>query len=51
MPPVRPEDISIVYLEPGEDGVSVRRIQIDEDGEFTSRWPQGFFPERREELL
>lgn len=51
MPPVSPEDISIVYLEPGEDGVSVRRIQIDEDGEFTSRWPQGFFPERREELL
>lgn len=51
MPPVRPEDISIIYLEPGDDGVSVRRIQIDEDGEFTSRWPQGFFPERREELL
>ncbi|MBL3554760.1 MULTISPECIES: DUF3696 domain-containing protein [Marinobacter] len=51
IPPVRPEDISIVYLEPGEDGVSVRRIQIDEDGEFTSRWPQGFFSERREELL
>lgn len=51
MLPVRPEDISIIYLEPGDDGVSVRRIQIDEDGEFTSRWPQGFFPERREELL
>lgn len=51
LPAVRPEDISIVYLEPGEDGVSVRRIEIDEDGEFTSRWPQGFFSERREELL
>jgi hypothetical protein len=51
MEPVHPEDISIVYLEPSDDGVSVRRIQIDEDGEFKSRWPQGFFPERREELL
>ncbi|WP_179959468.1 DUF3696 domain-containing protein [Marinobacter changyiensis] len=51
MPPVEPDDISIIYLEPGEDGVSIRRIQIDEDGEFKSRWPQGFFPERREELL
>lgn len=51
MHPVKPEDISIVYLEPDDGGVSVRRIKIDHEGEFRSRWPQGFFPERREELL
>ena len=49
--PVKHDDISIVYLEPSSDGVITRRIKLDEDGEFTSKWPQGFFSERREEYL
>lgn len=49
--PVHGEDISIVYLEPTENGVVTKRIRVDEDGEFVERWPQGFFVERREELL
>lgn len=49
--PVHEQDISIVYLEPTEDGVVTKRIRIDEDGEFLDRWPQGFFVERREELM
>ena len=48
---VKASDISIVYLEPSENGVKAKRIHIDEDGEFRDRWPQGFFVERREELL
>lgn len=50
-PPIQEEDVSIVYLEPGENGVVTKRIRVDEDGEFIDRWPQGFFVERREELL
>ncbi len=49
--PVKDSDVSIVYLEPSEVGVTTKRIRIDEDGEFVDRWPQGFFVERREELL
>lgn len=49
--PVKKEDVSIVYLEASESGVKSRRIHIDEDGEFEERWPNGFFAERREELM
>lgn len=48
---VNEDDVSIFYLEPSEDGVMAKRIRIDADGEFCDRWPQGFFVERREELL
>ncbi|MDP5293550.1 AAA family ATPase [Oceanimonas sp. CHS3-5] len=49
--PVYPSDISIIYMEPATYGVKAKRIDIDEDGEFKQRWPNGFFSERREELL
>lgn len=51
MTPVLPSDISVIALEPSNEGVLARRINIDEDGTFTARWPKGFFPERREELM
>ena len=49
--PVFPADVSIVYMEVGDAGVRARQIKIDSSGEFTSRWPDGFFVERREELF
>nr|WED69183.1 AAA family ATPase [Pectobacterium colocasium] len=49
--PIQGEDVSIIYLEPTENGVLTKRICVDEDGEFVERWPQGFFVERREELI
>lgn len=49
--PIEEDDVSIVYLEPTENGVVTKRIRVDEDGEFVDRWPQGFFVERREELI
>lgn len=49
--PVSPADVSIVYIEPGESGTKTRRIEIDSSGEFTTRWPNGFFTERGEELF
>ncbi|MEY8200668.1 MAG: DUF3696 domain-containing protein [Colwellia sp.] len=48
---VKPEDISIVYLDDSSGDVVVSKIDIDEDGEFKQRWPKGFFAERREELM
>jgi hypothetical protein len=44
-------EIVINYLEPSKDGVKVRRIRMDEDGEFRDPWPNGFFHERLDEAL
>jgi hypothetical protein len=31
--------------------VHVKRLRVDEHGEFVDRWPKGFFAERAEELF
>ncbi|MBF7728593.1 DUF3696 domain-containing protein [Pseudomonas sp. N040] len=49
--PLAPEDVSIIYLDTAAGGVKATRIEIDRYGEFTSRWPSGFFAERGEELF
>lgn len=45
------EKLSVLYVEMTPDGVRVRRLRVDERGEFKDRWPKGFFAERMEELL
>ena len=45
------DKLSVLYVERGPDGVQVRRLRVDERGEFKDRWPKGFFAERMEELL
>ena len=45
------EDVAIIYLEASDSGVKTKRIHLDEDGEFQQHWPDGFFSERREELM
>jgi len=46
-----PDDVSVVYVQPGEGGVELVPLPIDATGEFTTRWPKGFFDERAEELF
>jgi len=45
------DEISVVYVEPTDDGVEMTELPIDETGEFTRNWPRGFFEERAEDLL
>lgn len=45
------KQIAINYLEPSKEGVKVKKIRVDDDGEFKDRWPQGFFSERKDELM
>jgi hypothetical protein len=45
------DKLSVLYVESHLDGVRVRRLHVDERGEFVDRWPKGFFAERMEELL
>ena len=51
LPPLGPEQVGVVYVERGEAGVKLTAVPIDKSGEFTSRWPAGFFEERAGELF
>jgi predicted ATPase len=44
------DKLSVVYVESKVEGVQVRRLRVNELGEFVDRWPKGFFAERMEEL-
>lgn len=50
-PPFSREKLSVIYVESQPEGVRIRRLNVDDRGEFTDRWPKGFFAERMEELL
>ena len=51
LPPIRPEDVAILYVQPGEKGAQVIEIPVTEDGDFARPWPQGFFEESVKELF
>jgi RecA/RadA recombinase len=49
--PVRPEDVSILYVSPTKNGSVITEIPTTVEGDFATRWPEGFFPERAKELF
>lgn len=51
LPPITPEDVAVLYVQPSNEGVQVVEIPIKEDGEFDRPWPEGFFAERSQELF
>ena len=51
VPAVLPEQVAVLYVQPGSDGAEVLHIPITPDGEFERPWPEGFFPERSKELF
>ncbi|MCG7870980.1 MAG: AAA family ATPase [Candidatus Thiodiazotropha lotti] len=46
-----PEDITVYYVNPAGDSVEINHLRLTEEGEFLDRWPNGFFPERKQELF
>ncbi len=48
---IRPEDVAVLYVEPGEDGAKVIELPVTLDGDFSRPWPDGFFSERSKELF
>lgn len=48
---LKPEQVSVYYLQTSGDGIRATRLRIDETGEFIDRWPNGFFDDRAEELF
>jgi predicted ATPase len=50
-PSLTADKVSVIYVESLPDGVLIRRLRVDEQGEFIDRWPRGFFDERARELF
>jgi predicted ATPase len=50
-PPVTPDDVSILYVEPGSNGSVVRAMPLNERGDLVKAWPGGFFEEGLREVL
>ena len=50
-PALKPDQVSVVYVDQIDGEVRATRLRIDETGEFIDHWPQGFFDEREDELF
>jgi len=48
---ITPDQVAVLYVQPGKKGSEVIHIPINEEGEFERPWPQGFFAERARELF
>ncbi len=48
---LNPDDVSVLYVNPGDDGSKIEVLELDEDGDFTDEWPHGFFDEGFDELM
>ena len=51
VPALSPDQVGVIYVERGDSGVKLTSLTIDATGDFTSRWPAGFFEERAGELF
>jgi predicted ATPase len=45
MPPVSPDDVAILYVQPTQAGSVVRVLELDAEGQLLDPWPGGFFEE------
>ena len=48
---LRPDDLSVVYVEAIPEGVKMTVLPLTEDGDFSRNWPAGFFEDRAAELF
>jgi hypothetical protein len=48
---LRPDELSIIYVQSRDGQMTAKPLRVDETGEFLDRWPNGFFRERESELF
>ena len=48
---VKPEHISVYYVQSREGKTEMIPLRISKEGDFLDRWPNGFFDERADELF
>ena len=51
IPPVKPDDVCVLWVDNLGDGTTFTRLRISDNGRWLDRWPDGFFSERHEELF
>ena len=51
VPPVRPEDVAVLFIEPDGGHSLVREMPLNERGELVKAWPGGFFEESMREIF
>lgn len=49
--PVRPEDVSVLFVESDSRGSFVREMPLNKRGELVKAWPGGFFEEELDEIF
>jgi hypothetical protein len=45
IPPVRPEGVCVLFVQPKGTSAAVRHLELDEEGQLLDAWPEGFFEE------
>lgn len=49
---LKPDEVAVIYVDnTKEDGVTVRRLRLGEQGELLDPWPRGFFDDSLEDVL
>ena len=48
---LKADNVSVLYVEPGPEGSTIRQLRLDDDGEFMDTWPNGFFEERFDDIF
>lgn len=48
---LKPEDVSVIYVNRDTEGSKCLHIRIDEEGDFIDEWPDGFFEEDFNEIF
>jgi len=43
-------DVSVLYVDCGDNGAKITPLSLDEEGDFNEHWPNGFFEERLDEV-
>jgi hypothetical protein len=51
LPPIKPKDVSILFVEPDGSRSIVREMPVNENGELVKAWPGGFFEEGLKEMI
>ncbi|WP_324140220.1 AAA family ATPase [Cylindrospermopsis raciborskii] len=49
--PIRPEDVSVLFVEADGEGSIVREMPLNKRGELVKAWPGGFFEEELDEIF
>jgi len=51
MPPIKADDVAVLYVEPLPEGSVVREMSLNDRGELVKAWPGGFFEEGLREVI